>query len=611
MIEIVLDNPTAEERPSSAPTFLVNSPTSNPFVAPGPVAVVESDDHFDLKWTDDRWAQPTQSAVKFAEEFVARSKREAQLHSASPRAWTNLGVALMAADRTPEAIDAFKEALRLDGNHYPALAHLARLRLVQDDLSEAERLANKLHELFPRDAVARMMLGWIALRRGHADHAIREITAASKLDAGSALPHYLLGMVLLGMRRTRDAITYLRKATRLDERSPTLQRGLGVAYASSGDLARAIRAFRTSLALDPGAPETVHALGRVLMQHGNAQAAVHLLGSFVDRNPSDLISQELLAQGYKALDDHRAVRRHLQRALESLEGDDSVESKEDRARLMNNIGVACASLGVLGEAERWYRKAVDAAPHPIAFRNLFGVYAERQEGEAERRVLNQWLEMFPDDDEATLRLAIQSAETGEVARGVKELHRLTESVSVSVRAYAALGYALSDLLGEMHAAIEVLEKGYERFPQDATIANNLAYAYLRSGMPSEARRVLERVEKQDVESSVYLIATWGLLLLCEGDVEAARGKYDRAASLAEHMGAKRLAQTVKQKMRLELARHYLGGNDPERAAVEIEKGLAIGGKKHYGEELRELRSQLWAPGRQSARRRLNGGTDDR
>ena len=607
MIEIVLENPTSEERPSSAPTFMVNSPTLNPFIAPGPVAVVESDDHFDVEWTDERSVKPTQSAVELAEESVARSKREARLHSGSSRARTNLGVALMAADRVPEAIEAFQEALRLDGHHYPALAHLARLRLVQDDLSDAERLATRLRELFPRDAVARMMLGLIALRRKHADLAIQELTAASKLDASSALPIYLLGMVLLGMRRTRDAIAYLRRATRLDDRSPTLQRGLGVAYVSSGNLARAVRALRTSHALDPGAPETVHALARVLMQHGDAQAAVDVLRAFVDRNPRDLISQELLAQGYKGLDEPRAVRRHLQRALESCEGDNSIESNEERARLMNNIGVACASVGSVGDAERWYKKAVDAAPHPIAFRNLFGVYSERQDGAGERRVLNQWLEMFPDDDEAALRLAIQLTEKGEVDRGLKELRRLTESVSVSVRAYAALGYALSDFVRDMKAASAVLEEGYERFPRDAAIANNLAYVYLRSGVASEARRVLEQVDKQELESSVYLIATWGLLSLSEGDVEAARHKYDRAAALAEHKGWKRLAQTVRQKMRVELARHYLDGSDLLLAAAEIEKGLAIRGKKQYGDELREMRSQLRALERQSARRGLNGG----
>ena len=611
MIETVLKTPTSEEQLSSAPAFMVNSPTLNPFVTPGSVAFVKSDDHFDLKWTDERRTAPTPSAIKLADEFVARSRQDAKRHSASPRALTNLGVALMAAGEVDEAIEAFEATLKLDDRHFPALAHLARLRLLRDELPEAEQFATKLRELFPRDAVAPLLLGCIALRRGHANHAVREITAAAKLDKGSALAHYLLGMVLLGMRRNRDAIANLRKATRLDNRSPTLQRGLGVAYASCGDLARAIRSLRVSLVLDPGAPETVHALGRVLMQHGDTESAVYLLTSFVDRNPGDRVGQELLAQGYKKQDEHRAVRRHLQRALEGLEGDDSAESAIERARLMNNIGVACASFGALSEAERWYGKALETAPHPISFRNLFGIYSERQETQAARRVLNRWLEVFPDDDEGALRLAIQRTETDDAARGLSELRRLTKSVGVSARAYAALGYVLSDSLPEMDTAIEILEEGYEQFPRDTAIANNLAYVYLMSDMASEARRVLEQIGREDVESSVYLIATWGLLLLWEGNLADARRHYDQAVALAKQKGLNILAQTARQKMHLELARYYLRVDNPQLAGSEIREGLAIRGKKRYQEDLRQLRDRLVSAGRQSPRARLTGDTDGR
>ena len=362
-----------------------------------------------------------------------------------------------------------------------------------------------------------------------------------------------------------------------------------MAYVACGDLVRAIRALRVSLALDPEVPETIHALGRVLVQHGDTESAVSLLASFVDRNPSDRVGQELLAQAYKALDKHQAVRRHLQRALESLEGDGSVESTIERARLMNNIGVACASLGTLDQAARWYMKALDTAPHSISFRNLFGIYFEQQESQAARQVLDRWLEIFPDDDEGALRLAIQLAETDDVARGISELRRLTKSVSVSVQAYAALGYVLTDFCHEMDAAIEVLEEGYEQYPQNTAIANNLAYVYLMSGMTSEARRVLEQVLKKDVESSVYLIATWGLLLLYEGNLPDAQRHYDQAAAVAKQKGLKRLAQAVRQKMHLELARHYGRAGDPQRASVEIREGLAIGGEKRYLEDLKELR----------------------
>lgn len=591
MIETVLDTPATEERPSSAPVFMVNSPALNPFVAPGAVSFVESEDHLVLEWTDEGWRVPAPSGAELAEEFVGRCRREAERHSASPRALTNLGVALMAAGDIEEAMDAFAAALKLDGRHYPALAYLARLRLTRDEVDDAERLAKRLKDIFPRDAVARMMLGCIALRQGDGNRALQEIEAACKLDERSALPSYLLGMILLDMRRNRDAIGYLRRATRLDSRSPALQRGLGIAYAASGDLGRATRALRTALALDPGEAETVHALGRILMRRGETDAGVHLLESFIERNPGDLVGQELLARGYGTLGDYRAAKRHLQRALEALEEEVSDEVTGEKARLMNNIGVVCASDGALEEAERWYRRAVDAAPHPIAFRNLYRICADRRGGEAGNRVLNQWLEVFPEDEEAVLRLAVRRAETGEVARSIGDLRKLARSSGVSERAYAALGVVLSDSAREMNAAIEVLEEGYERFPGNAAIANNLAYVYLMKGMPAEARRVLGEVETEEAESSVCLIATWGLLFLWEGNAEKAREWYERASALAEEKGLDRLARTARQKMHLELARYYVRVGERDRGRVEIEKGLAVTGKKEYREELRELRGR--------------------
>ena len=273
------------------------------------------------------------------------------------------------------------------------------------------------------------------------------------------------------------------------------------------------------------------------------------------------------------------MKRHLQRALESLEGEGSDGSTIERARFMNNIGVACASLGNLNEAERWYTKALETAPHRISFRNLFGIYSERQESHAARRVLDQWLEIFPDDDEGALRLAIQLAKKNDVARGISELRRLTQSDSVSVQAYAALGYVLTDFSRKMDEAIEALEEGCEQHPQNTAIVNNLAYAYLMNGMASEARRVLERVPKKDVESSVYLIATWGLLFLFEGDLQAAQRHYDRAAVVAKQKGLNSLAQTVRQKMHLELARHYRRRAIRSVLAWRLEKGLRSWGRR--------------------------------
>ena len=81
MIENVLVATTTEQQPSSAPAFMVDSPTLNPFVAPRSVILVKSAGHFDLEWADEQRTALMPSAIELAEEFVARSRQEAERHS--------------------------------------------------------------------------------------------------------------------------------------------------------------------------------------------------------------------------------------------------------------------------------------------------------------------------------------------------------------------------------------------------------------------------------------------------------------------------------------------------------------------------------------------------
>jgi tetratricopeptide (TPR) repeat protein len=594
VIDELLAPSTVAESPSRAPEFRVNSPAVNPFITPGPIAITRSheNDYFDLEWTEGDQLSPTQASASFIDDVVERSKRDAARHAQSPRAWTNLGSALMGAGQIDEAVGAFERALALDSSHYPAAAHLARVKFLQGELDEAWDRALALGKQFPDDAVAPMMLAGVAVRRGQFDLAIEQLTLATTLDAKSPLPPYLLGMVLLGLRRVREAIARLKAAVRLDSRSPVLQRGLGVGYAASGDLSRAIRAFKTSLALDPNASETAHALGRVLMQHGDVESATQVLSEFVAAHAGDRVAHELLAQSYRLREQYGIARRHLLIVLNSWDGDESSEATNERARLMNNIGVLYASESNFKLAESWYTKSLRVSENSVPFQNLYGVYRELGEAGAARRVLDRWLSVCPDDHNAMLFSAISQADTGDREVGMLELRRLTELESLAPRAYAALGSLLSDNERDLDSALVLMSEAYQRFPGESAIANNLAYVHLMRGEPHEARQVLERVPQAEIADSEYLTATWGLLHLWEGDAGAAIDDYRAAEAFARRRGRPSLAKTLRQKMHLELARHFKRIGEQQKAAAEVKEGLAIRGKQQYRDDLRFLRDNL-------------------
>ena len=570
----------------------MNAPASDLFIAAGPIDVVKSDDHIHLKWREPSYHVRTHEAENFLGEAVARSRRDVDKHPDSPRSRMNLGVALMNADQVDEAIVEFESALRIDPSQYAALAHLVTARLRRGEVDQAERLAASLRQEFPADSVGPIMLACIAVRHGQSEQAVAALEDAIRLDQKSPLPRYLLGMVLMALDKESKAIAQLKAATRLDPYSPVFQRGLGVVYAVHGDLKRAVRAFKTSLALDPYAVESVCGLAKILIEQGDAESVIQLLSDYLSGRGDDRVVQELLAQAYRTQQQFVEMRRHLLQALRSLEGDESPEAVTERARLMNNVGVACLSHNDLGMAEQWFRKSLNLVPHPAAFQNLHEVCLKLNDANSVRRVIDQWLENCPQDDDVQVLAAVNHAEDGDRERGIRELRELIERGVVTPRVFSALGALLSDDEGRLDEALVVVREAHERCPEETGILNNLAYVHLMRGEPSEAHKVLKNVNVEDRKNSVYLTATWGLLKLWEGDLSEAVESYNSAAQLARSLGRRRLAQTARQKMHLELARHYLRVGDRPKAAIEARKGLLIRGNFKYQESLRHINDKL-------------------
>ena len=581
-----------EDLPSGEPDFRVNSPASNLLIAAGPIDVVKSDDHVDLEWGEPDYKTLTHEEESFVTNAVARSERDVEKHPDSPRAITNLGVALINAEQLDKAIVAFESALAFDPTHYGALAHLMMVQFRRGEVDQAESIAVSLRQRFPTDAVGPIMLARIAMLRGRYQRAVAELEDAVRLDQKSALPRYLLGMVSLACQQERKAITHLKAATRLDPYSPVFQRALGVVYAVHGDLKRAVRAFKTSLVLDPNASESVRGLAKILMEQGSTESAIQLLSVYLARHGNDRVVQELLAQAYRTQQKFRLARNHLLGALKSLDNDESPEAVSERARLMNNIGVRCLSRSDLQPAERWFRQSLDLVPHPTAFLNLHETYLRIGDAKSVRRVLDEWFEKCPEDYDVQVLLAVNRAEGGDRDRGICELRELIKRGVVTLGAFSGLGALLADDDDSLDEALAVAREARDRFPDETGILNNLAYVHLMRGEPREAREVLEGIGVEDLQNSVYLTATWGLLLLWERDLSGAVECYESAANLASSLGNKMLAKAARQKMHLELARHYLREGDWLQARKEAQNGMLVRSGSKYQRSLRDLLTKL-------------------
>lgn len=139
-----------------------------------------------------------QLAFRYAEKAV-------RLDPAFMKAYDQLGLCYAGLNQTEEAIEAYKEAIRLNQQQalrwpWPSM-NLGTLLLRLDRLDEAEEHLRDSVDIDPRFPVAHLRLGQVLEKKGRYEEAIAELERAASLDPTYPEPHYALGRIY---RKQRD-----------------------------------------------------------------------------------------------------------------------------------------------------------------------------------------------------------------------------------------------------------------------------------------------------------------------------------------------------------------------------------------------------------------------
>lgn len=140
------------------------------------------------------------------------------------------------------AREASRQALALDPNHAPALAHLSRIALTYDrDLATAARHLQHALALEPANSDILHRTIVLAYRLGRMDDAIRVGRYAIDRDPANPESHYYLGFAYLWARRLDEAITSFRTALTLSPNYTSAHYRIGVALLLKGESLKALQ----------------------------------------------------------------------------------------------------------------------------------------------------------------------------------------------------------------------------------------------------------------------------------------------------------------------------------------------------------------------------------
>jgi protein O-mannosyl-transferase len=164
-------------------------------------------------------------------------------------AYVNLGDILYQANRIPEAMDLFNQALRIK----PAAAHysLANALMQQGRTSEAIDQYKQALQIDPDYAEVHNNLGSALLLTGRSSEAIHEYEEALRINPAYAHAHNNLGNALVQTGRPSEAIDQYKQALRNEPNSADAHNNLAAALGQMGRISEAIEQLKAALRINP------------------------------------------------------------------------------------------------------------------------------------------------------------------------------------------------------------------------------------------------------------------------------------------------------------------------------------------------------------------------
>src|SRR5258708_22029150 len=158
----------------------------------------------------------------------------------------------MAEDKKwPEAIDAYKLAIRLDANYAPAYGGLGDAYLNSGNSEQALIAYKEQVRLAPNDATAQFDLGYFYNAMGRHGEAFAPLVKATSLDPNFAEAYYGIGFAYLRGEDFEKSISFLKSAARIKPDYGEAYYGLGQAYARLGKADLANEQLKKLNTVDP------------------------------------------------------------------------------------------------------------------------------------------------------------------------------------------------------------------------------------------------------------------------------------------------------------------------------------------------------------------------
>ena len=218
---------------------------------------------------------------------------------------------------TKQAMEFYREAIRLDPEYGQALTGLGALLLTQRQVDEAKSLFEKALDIDPNHATALINLAMIDQSRGDKESAIRRLRTVIARNPEYAEAHLNLGSLLASMKKHDEAIQHLLKAVEFKPKMAAAHLNLAAAYMDVQQWEKAEVHYRTVQQLSPRLAAHAHyGLGNAQVRQLRHADAVVSYRKAIAQGRANAQTYTRLAKSLLALGHKKDAIDALKKALE-------------------------------------------------------------------------------------------------------------------------------------------------------------------------------------------------------------------------------------------------------------------------------------------------------
>jgi len=189
------------------------------------------------------------------------------------RAFCNLGTAYTGRGRYDEAIESFRESIRLNSSYAEAYYNMGLVYMEQGKFEEAISFFRQALSIYPSYAEPSCNLGVVYGRCGRRDDAVAFLKEALRLNPDYVLAYYNLGLLCGKEGRYEESLEHFKQAVRIDPCNAEAYYCMGIAYIELARYNEAIESLKTAVFLNPSNPSFRYNLGTVYALTGNRALA--------------------------------------------------------------------------------------------------------------------------------------------------------------------------------------------------------------------------------------------------------------------------------------------------------------------------------------------------